>query len=223
MTAPPLPPDLRARVLTEVKRAPSPTRAAVRRGAAVTVAVGFAILALVFVAIGGPDLTTRPPEFLTATLAGWIAVALLSTWRGFGRGRSMLGRSASGLVAVAIVTGPALLGCLLLGTSMWPGTVGYVATAPLHLKCFAATITMAIGPVLALALVRRGSDPVHPRASGAALGAAAGAWAGVMIDLHCPVSDTAHVAFAHVVPVLLLSIVGALIGRRVFGVLGTSG
>jgi hypothetical protein len=212
------PPDLRARVLEDAKRSPSPPRAVVQRTTAATLAVGFAVVVLVFGAIGGADLTTRPPEFLVLTLVGWTSIAVLATWGGFGRGRSMLGRSLNILVVVALVTAPGLLAWMLLGTSMYPGTLGYPTTLRVHLVCFASTATLAIGPFAALALVRRASDPVHPRASGAALGAAAGAWAGVMIDLHCPVSDTMHVAMAHVLPVIVFAVVGALLGRRVLGV-----
>jgi hypothetical protein len=38
-----------------------------------------------------------------------------------------------------------------------------------------------------------------------------------MIDLHCPVSDTMHVALGHALPVVLLAALGALVGRRVLG------
>ena len=70
----------------------------------------------------------------------------------------------------------------------------------------------------AFLFLRRGSDPVHPRASGAALGAAAGAWASVLIHLHCPVAATDHVLLGHLAPVLFLSLAGVLVGRRLLGV-----
>jgi hypothetical protein len=218
MKPPALDPELRGRVLADAKNVPSPGRAAVVRSNAATLAIGAAVVLVVFALIGGADMTTRPREFLALTLFGWTAIALLATWAGFGRGRSMLGRSAYVLLTVALVTGPGLLLWMMMGTSMYPGAVGYPASLRVHLACFLSTALMAIGPFAALAAVRRGSDPRHPRASGAALGATAGAWAGVMIDLHCPVSDSMHVAMAHVLPVLLFAAAGALIGRRVLGV-----
>jgi hypothetical protein len=213
------PPDsLRARVLEDATRVPSPPRAATRRYDAATIAAGIALLAIVFAVIGGADFSTRPLPFLVLTLVGWVAIALLATWGGVGRGGSMLGRSARVLVTVAVVTGPGLLAWMLLGTSMYPGTMGFPASVRLHVACFASTVLMAVGAFAALVIVRRGTDPVHPRVSGAALGAVAGAWAGVMIDLHCPVSDTLHVAMAHLVPELVLALTGALLGRRLLGV-----
>ena len=50
------------------------------------------------------------------------------------------------------------------------------------------------------------------------MGAAAGAWGGVMIDLHCEIAHEMHVALAHVLPVVVLAAVGAIVGRRVLGI-----
>ena len=38
-----------------------------------------------------------------------------------------------------------------------------------------------------------------------------------MINLHCPVSDAMHVAMAHILPVVVFALAGALVGRRVLG------
>ncbi len=219
MTSPlaPLPPQLRARVLAAAQSRPAPARAAVTRATLVALGVGVAALLLVFFALGGADTKTRPPAFLAMTSGGWVAIAAAATWIGAARGGSTLGRSGALLLAAALATGPGLLAWMLVGTSLWPGTIGYHAPMRAHLVCLAIVAAMATGPFLALAAIRRASDPVHPRATGAALGAVAGAWAGVMGDLHCPVSDALHVAIGHVAPVLIFAAVGALVGRRVFG------
>jgi hypothetical protein len=217
VTTPRLPAALRAKVLAAARAAPSPARPAVQRAAIATVALGFAALALVFAFVGGADLTTRPPAFLATTLIGWGVLAIAATWGGATRGRSMLGRSAPVLGLVALATGPAFLAWMIVGTMLWPGALGFTPTPRLHVACFAATLAMALGPLVALAIVRRGGDPRHPRASGAALGAVAGAWAGLMIDLHCPVSDALHVTLGHVVPIVALAAVGAILGKRVLG------
>ncbi len=68
--------------------------------------------------------------------------------------------------------------------------------------------------MLGLMLVRRGSDPVHPAATGAALGAACGACAGVMVELWCPVGAPRHVAVGHILPIVVVAILGASVGAR---------
>ena len=81
-------------------------------------------------------------------------------------------------------------------------------------KCLVLTLLLAAAPLAALVFSRRASDPVHPRATGAALGAAAGAWAAVAIDLRCAYGTLEHVAFGHALPVVLLAALGAWLGGR---------
>jgi hypothetical protein len=104
----------------------------------------------------------------------------------------------------------------MVGTSMWPDAP-VAASFAAHATCFVFTALFALAPFAAFFAVRRGSDPVHPRATGAAMGAAAGAWGGVLIDLHCAASNAEHIAFGHVLPVAMLAGVGAAIGARVLG------
>jgi hypothetical protein len=106
-----------------------------------------------------------------------------------------------------------VFGSAVLGEPQVPG-----ASMAAHTACFVFTSLFALGPLVAFAYLRRGSDPVHPRALGAALGAAAGAWGTMLINAHCAFTSPAHVAFGHVLPVALLAAVGALIGGRLFGV-----
>ena len=73
-------------------------------------------------------------------------------------------------------------------------------------------------PLAALVWERRGSDPVHPRALGVALGVAAGTAAAGLVDLWCPVGHLPHLLTGHVAPILLLGALGALAGARALGV-----
>lgn len=213
-----LPSDLRARVLHAAKSEPSPDRARVRRSLVAAIGAGALVSLAVLFVVGGPDFTARPPAFLALTVAGFCAIAALATWGGVARGQSMLGRPRSWLVTIAMVTAPSLFAWVVMGTSIWPETR---ATAPAdmarNIGCFVVMMLLALGPFAALMLSRRASDPVNPRATGGAVGAAAGAWAGVLIHLHCPVSVTMHVALSHVLPIVIFSLIGTLVGRRVIG------
>jgi hypothetical protein len=80
------------------------------------------------------------------------------------------------------------------------------------LACGAMTIAQGALPLLALLLPRRGSDPVHPALTGAALGMTAGGWAVVMAYLRCPHAAMTHALLAHVVPTLALAALGAALG-----------
>jgi Negative regulator of sigma F len=64
----------------------------------------------------------------------------------------------------------------------------------------------------------RRSTPPSRRLTGAVLGAAAGAWAGVIVNLWCPIPLVAHLLVGHVGPILVLSIAGAVFARAGVGV-----
>jgi hypothetical protein len=49
---------------------------------------------------------------------------------------------------------------------------------------------------------------------GAAIGAAMGACAAVLVDLFCPVAYLPHLLLGHVLPTLLLVALGASVGGR---------
>ncbi len=210
------PPDLRARILEAARHEAAPTRDVAERSATIAVVSGYAIAVVLMLVTGGPETTRRPPELLVATALGWASIALAAAWGAYGRGRSMLGRATSILGTLALVTGPLLLGWAMM-TSAWPEAQLRQGTMRIHVACFAFTMMYALAPLVGLSIARRGTDPVHPRATGAALGAAAGAWGSVMIDLHCPLSGTMHVALAHVLPVVVLAALGAWAGRRIVG------
>jgi hypothetical protein len=211
--------ELRSRILEMQKNEPTATRAEARSRAAWTIAIGFAGLAVVFFALGGLQVGRRPHGLVVATAIGWGAVAGLATFIGFARGRSMLGRPTAWLALLASLTPIALLAsALVLRDAAWPDAASIPSTTAADIKCFLTTVALAAGPLVAFLLVRRGVDPVHPRAAAAALGATAGAWAGLMIHLHCDVENTAHLGAAHVLPVVLAAALGALVGKKVLGV-----
>jgi hypothetical protein len=212
-----LPPHLKTRLLDAMSKAPSPARAEVRARALRAWGLGGALSALVFAAVG-ISIGTRPVAFILATAFGWALVAAAATFGAYGRGRSMLGRSRPLLVLVVALTAPSLLAWLFACLSVWPGAGVDPGNPLIHLACFTATMGLSIGPLFAMFYVRRGADPVHPRVQAAALGAAAGALGGVLIDVHCAVAHPTHVLLAHVLPALVLAALGAVFGVRALGV-----
>lgn len=212
-----MPPHLKTRLLDAMMKAPSADRAEVRARALRAWGLGAALSVIIFAALG-VSLGKRPVAFIAATAFGWSAVAAAALFGAYGRGGSMLGRSRSLLAVVVALTAPALLGWIFACLSVWPAA-GIDPGSPLvHLACFTATLGLSLGPLAAMIYIRRGTDPVHPRVQGAALGAAAGALGGVLVDVHCAVAHPTHVLLAHVLPALLLAAIGALVGARTLGV-----
>ncbi len=207
--------DLKARILAQAAARPSPTRDA-SRGYAWLIAPSSAIVAAtLFFAFDGPRHGQgRAPWFYAASTIGWAMVAALSVWGALARGRSAIGRPRPWLLVLAIGT-PATLFAMMFGFAVAHPEVTSVHPERLGLKCLGLTVAAAVFPLLSLALLRRGSDPVHPVATGAAFGSACGASAGVMVEMWCPVATPAHVAIGHILPILALTLIGALLGSRV--------
>lgn len=206
--------DLKARILANARATPSSTRGSSHLHAWLVLPSSIIVAAALFFAFDGLHHGRgRTPWFFWASCVGWAAVAALSMWGAFARGRSAIGRSRALLLAVALGT-PALLFAMMFGLAGAHPEVTFVHPERIGFKCLGLTVAAAVFPLVALALVRQGSDPVHPVATGAALGSACGASAGVMVEMWCPVANPQHVVVGHIAPIVLMAILGANLGAR---------
>ncbi len=206
--------DLKARVLTAAKRNPAPHRRTVRLYLAFLIAAIGLILLGALEGEGGIQWTERPGWFIVGTSLGWAVSASVATWLAGRRGRSMVGRPRALLWAAAIGTPLLLFGWSVLWNFLYPETFHVTHPERIGLKCFDLVLTTAALPLVGLAFWRCRTDPVHPGATGAALGAAMGAWAGLTINLSCESTNPAHVLLGHVGPVAVLVLAGLMLGRR---------
>lgn len=216
-----MPPDsLKLRVLEAVRQHPVPLRRDRRPVTAGLVALAAAAMAAIvqwvpplFGDAGGlAHAAGRPGVAGAWMLAGTIAVALAATWVVLPPSRSMLSPSRGVLLAVAVGV-PLLVGAWLV---LWHATYDdpFVRAG---WRCFVLTALTAPWPFAALAYASRRVEPRHPGSTGAALGAVAGAWAAVMVELWCPLAVHEHVIVGHVLPLVALALGGAAIGVRLFG------
>jgi hypothetical protein len=208
------PSALRARVLAAAAAQPSPTRKDGRRRALVLTAISLAIALGGFEAAGGfGHSASRPIGITIALAAGWAVASLALSIVALRRpGRAM---GAPPLVMLGAATLAPFL--CFAWMHVWSGA--YAEPSPkFGWRCIALTLLFAATPLASFLALRRGVEPRMPSALGAIAGAAAGAWAGVLVDLWCPLTDTAHVLAGHVVPLAVLVAGGALVGHRFLGV-----
>jgi hypothetical protein len=210
--------DLRARVLAAVQREPMPPRRSGARRDAAVLALGFALAVVTARLLGVPHVGRRPAAYVVALAFAWMAVAAWATGSAVARGRSMLGRPIAQRVAVAVVTPVALFVTSLVASAGWPETIDQRNSLRSMVICAAFTILFAVAPLVSFAIVLRRSDPVAPRLAGAAIGAAAGAWGALGIELWCSRATPWHVLGGHVLPVVLLAVVGAWVGGELLRV-----
>jgi len=212
MSTEPATSDLRARILAEVAKTPAPTRVEHRRRVLVVSALGALATTAVFVATGGMAPGARPLEMIAFTAGFGLVAAVVLTRLAAGNSGSMLGRPRPVLVTACVVTAPLLALSVLAAAAAWPEPASSSVAFQKDVACGLIAIVQGLLPLVALLVPRRGSDPVHPVVTGAALGMTAGAWTATMAALRCPHAAPMHCIVAHAGPTLVLTAVGAALG-----------
>ena len=206
--------DLRARTIAAVRAHPSKTRRAFRVRALLLMAGSVAGSLAMFLYVGGLRAGPRPASLLVGTLVGALIISVLSMFVGTYRGSSMLPRP-SWQLAILVALVPAALFAWKAGWSAhYPGMMVDWPERP-GLRCFLLTLAIGIGPLASLVLLSRNSLPVRPGLVGGVMGTLVGAAAWVFLELWCPVAYPRHLVIGHVVPALVLAVIGAILGRRV--------
>jgi hypothetical protein len=144
--------------------------------------------------------------FVLSVLTGVTLVAtsmsLSQGPRGFGSGVSMLALTAllvAPIYAAAVVVQPVHAGSSAALT---------VALSPWGARCLGVASTIAALVLAIFTVALRHLVPVASRLRGAALGAAAGAWAGLGVFVFCPGSEIPHLLIGHVLPIVVFTVLG---------------
>jgi hypothetical protein len=206
--------SLREKILAQAAATKSRTRSEGRRRAVLAYTVAALLGLPLFFYWGGFGHTEGRPVSLTAGMsAGALLLATAAASVAWWRGKSQVGRTQTALLAIAIL--------VPIATYVWMVSWHGRYTEPFQrvgYRCFAMTIASG-APLLGAALwLRKHTIAVHPVAGGAALGAAAGAFGGITVDLWCPLTNSAHVLVGHVAPIVLLALCGMIAGRFVLAI-----
>ena len=212
----PLSPDFKSRVLASVREVPAPTRKETLQRQTWLIAAGLTGALALFFVKGGLRVTSRPPSLIALTSVGTAIFVGVGMWLLFTRGPSGLRRPRTVLIGATILSTVAFvswrygISALYGRAGAWPERVG--------LRCLVLGVGTGGLMLFAALMSWRRSDPVTPRATGAAFGAGAGLGSALLVDLWCPVGYVPHLLLGHVLPIALLSLAGALIGGRVLGI-----
>lgn len=218
---PPVLSDPKLRLLEAVAREPSITRAEARSRAALYFSLALIpMIAVLFIA-GGPGHAAGRPFTMTVVISiGCVVLAAIATalttklsTSSAPQRSGWLSRSGRALLGLAAVGIPVAL-------ALWITAFHDLYEDPfqrLGVRCFLLALAAAPWPFAAMIGWRTIIDPHHPALLGAAFGAAAGAWSGVVVVLWCPLSDVGHVARGHLLPFVVFVGAGAWVGARLFG------
>jgi hypothetical protein len=206
--------DLKARIMEAVQRRPSPRRHEVTlRSTALLVSAAMAPFLTVMLLGLEDGLQARPSSLVVSTVGGAVVATIFAAWVAIGRGGRVLGRPRVSLLSATIAAPLLFVVWKLLFTTMYAGMTDVWSERP-GARCLALTLLFAAWPLAALTVARRASDPAHPGSLGAALGVAAAMYAGVLVELWCPVGYVWHVLFGHGLPIAVMGITGYLIGQQ---------
>ncbi len=227
--------EFKARMLAVARTKASPPRRVARfwqiamlGGAFLIAVVPYIVFFHVLPDFISPTLTGRdlahgltrevPNGLLEWTSGGSFLLAMIVVWLALNRGHSMLGRTSAFLLSVVIFT-PVVLFAWRYGWSLhFDWTFTWAGRSWWGWKCLSVSLATALSPMAAFLTLRQGSDPNHPAATGAAMGVSAGACSWVLVDMRCPVGAPLHLLIGHVLPIVILGIAGAILGRWLLAV-----
>jgi hypothetical protein len=194
-TPPPPGPALEA-ALAEL--APVATRRPLRQ-LAILVAVSLIYAAALVAALTTrADLMEVPIGWLVAAGGAWLGGFLVPAYLTIvPRARAIMPRwRVAAAVAVVVSIGFVVLGAVVHPSGEHSQQLNWEHFARGH-TCLELGLLTALVPVVLGALLLRGVLPVGARWAAAGLGAGGGCLGGLMLHLHCPITDGPHIALMH--------------------------
>ena len=139
-----------------------------------------------------------------------VGLTLSATLIALGRGERGLGSGVVALFLAAVLVTPIYAVLTLVD----PLEVSQAAAASLATlspwapRCLTVSAAVGLLVLLSFTAALRRSAPVASRLRGAAVGAAAGAWAGLSVFMYCPATEYHHLLVGHVLPIAALTLLG---------------
>ena len=163
----------------------------------------------------GLDAAPESLAYLLTVLSLIVGMTLVATLIALSRGRSGLGHGALSLTLVAGLVAP-IYALLVLEDPVHAydsGGLG-VEISPWGLRCLVIGGIVGAFVLTSFAAALRRAVPPASLLRGSAVGAAAGAWAGLTVFLFCPSSEFQHLLVGHVLPVVAFTLLGAALLPR---------
>jgi|HigsolmetaAR206D_1030411.scaffolds.fasta_scaffold03111_10 Uncharacterized protein conserved in bacteria len=159
----------------------------------------------------GLDVGAQSAMRLLWALAPLVAMTVASTLIAAWRGQRGFGASALCLALALALVAPLYAAFTVPDpVHVDDPVVAGVVISPWGLRCVTIAGVVGVTVLVGLTMALRRAVPVASRLRGGALGAAAGAWAGLAVFLFCPSGDQLHLLVGHVLPVAVLTLAGAL-------------
>jgi hypothetical protein len=216
------PPDaLLARIRADVNDTAAPRAGAPRRIAiAVSLAAGIAGAVVVLASqlvyhryASGLQVAVPSAPQLVQVLLLLVVLTSVATLIAMWRGRSGLGSGAISLYLASMLVAPLYAALVLVNPVHMPideAVASDVMISRWGLRCLVISAVVGLAVLTAFTLALRRSIPTASGLRGAAIGTAAGAWAGLSVFIFCPSGDLLHILIGHILPIVALTLVGLI-------------
>jgi hypothetical protein len=215
-----LPPSLKAKVLSQTRAYPAPTRAQMKGRLALLGFGAVALLTALAVRKGAGVVLARPFSYnavLLFSFASALGLLLVPLARFIA---TPLGPSRALLRSRTRAVLPLLTSGVILANFLAPETWTQPLLSELwrHPPCFALSFGAGSAVTLLAFSWLRGSDQLAPRVTGRAIGAFAGVAAALATSLSCHFIDPGHVLVSHVLPAGFVALLGGGLAARMLAV-----
>jgi hypothetical protein len=153
---------------------------------------------------------TAPTFALLLVLLLVVGLTLTATLVAVARGQRGLGPGVMPLLLVALLVTPiyAVLALAFPLHTSQAAAASLAELSPWGLPCLGIASAVGLLVLVGFTAALRRSAPVATRLRGAALGAAAGTWAGLAVFLFCPAIEHRHLLVGHVLPIAIFTLIG---------------
>lgn len=221
------PPDpLLARIRAAVRNTAAP-KAGARRRIAIAVSLAAAMAgAVVMLAsqlvyhryASGLEVALPSSPHLSQVLSLLVALTLVATIIAMWRGRNGLGSGAISLYLASALVAPIYAALVLVSPVHVHAdklALADVAISRWGLRCLVISALVGLLVLTTFTVALRRSIPTANGLRGAAIGAAAGAWAGLSIFIFCPSGDLLHILVGHILPIVAFTLLGIVAIPRI--------
>ena len=224
------PPDpLFARIRADVRNTAAP-RAGAQKRIAIAVSLAAAMAGVVIILASqlvshrytsGLELAVPSAPYLLQVLLLLVALTFVATVIAMWRGRNGLGSGAISLYMASGLVAP-IYAALVLVSPVHMHTdeavLSDVTSSRWGLRCLVISAIVGLLVLTSFTAALRRSIPTAHGLRGAAIGAAAGAWAGLSVFIFCPSGDLLHILVGHILPIVAFTLLGVVSIPRILRV-----
>jgi hypothetical protein len=216
------PPDpLFARIRADVRNTSAP-RAGVQRRIALAASLAAAMAGAVVILASqlvyhryasGLEVAVPSAPYLLVVLLLLVALTFVATIIAMWRGRNGLGSGAISLYLASGLVAPLYAALVLVSpVHMHTGAavLSDVTSSPWGLRCLVISAIVGLLVLATFTVALRRSIPTASGLRGAAIGTAAGAWAGLSVFIFCPSGDLVHMLIGHILPIVAFTLLGVV-------------